>query len=445
MPQQDRVSLTRRSAVLLPLAAAGCQTFDKWFGDKKTPLVGTRVAIDAAQRGLTVDNPPGRAVTLPQQQVSAVWPQAGAMPGHAPGNPALGTGLQPVWTAGIGAPGGYRQRITASPIIGGGRVFTMDSAATISAFDMRNGTRLWQTKTTQPNDRSTNLGGGIALDGDTLYAATGLAELLALDAATGKIRWRQTLPMPARAAPTVVEDRLYVPTLNDQVFALAKADGSRQWSYQATETQTSVLAPPSPAYADGLVVAGFGAGDLVCLRAASGSVSWSDGLASTRGNASIADFSTITGLPVIADGRVYAIGLGGLFVSLDLRTGRRLWEREVASGQMPWLAGDWLFVLTPNQILGAVNRTDGTVAWATQLPLFRNEKTKNGPINWIGPLLAGDRLILAGSSKEALMVNPITGAILSRENLPGAATVPLVVADRTVFMVTEDAKLVALR
>jgi outer membrane protein assembly factor BamB len=353
--------------------------------------------------------------------------------------------LAEAWTAEIGAGGGYRRRLTARPVIGGGRVFVMDSDAVISAFDARHGNRLWRVETSLEDEDSTNVGGGIALDGPTLYAATGLASVLAIEASSGKGRWRQKLPTPARAAPTIAEDRLYIPTLDEQVLALAKTDGKRIWSYQGPETQTAVLGLPSPAYADGLLVAGFGTGELVCLSAASGAVSWSDGLASARGLASPVDLSSIPGLPVISQGQVYAVGLGGLFVALDLRSGRRLWEREVASEQTPWLAGDWLFVLTPDQVLGAINRQDGTVAWVSQLPLFQDEKAKEDPITWVGPVLAGDRLIVAGSSKEALAVSPYTGAVLGRQELRGKATLAPVVAGGTVFLITDDATLLALR
>ena len=439
-----RLGLTRRAAMLLPLAATGCVTLDNWFGDTKTPLPGTRIGIGDAQRGLKVDNAAGHTVTLPPESVEATWPQSGGTPTHAPGNPAFAGALQAVWTAKIGAPSGYRRRITATPVVGGGRVFAMDSDAVVSAYDQRSGAQLWRTVTELPHTRSTNLGGGVALDGDTLYASTGLAALLALEAATGKIRWRQALDAPARAAPTVVGDRLYVPTLAEQLIAVAKADGSHEWTYQGAPAMTSVLGLPSPAFADGLLVAGFGSGDLVCLRALSGAVSWSDGLAS-QGRDPLLDFSTITGLPAIADGSVYAVGLGGLFVSLDLRTGRRLWERDVATSQSHWLAGDWLFVLTADQLLGAVNRNDASEPWVTQLPLFKKEKTKEGPLRWLGPVLAGGRLIVLGNSREALLVNPVSGAIMGRQPLPAEPIVSPVVADRTMFMVGTDATLVALR
>lgn len=445
MSMANTYRLSRRAALLLPLAATGCSLFDGWFGDKKNPLPGKRVDILAATRGAVVDNPPGRPVTLPAPVVNADWPQAGGVPSHVMGHLKVRDTLAEAWTAPIGAGGGYRRKITAMPVISGGHVYAMDSDAVVTAHDVRTGGERWRFATQNENDDSTNVGGGIALDGNTLYAVNGLAEVMALDAATGKPRWRKNLPTSARAAPTVADGRLYVPTLDDQLFALLAADGSRVWNYQASAAETSVLGLPSPAFADGLLVAGFGSGDLACLRAGSGSVSWTDSLASVRGRSALIDISAIRGMPVIAEGRVYAIGLGGLLVSLDLRSGRRLWERDIGSGQTPWVAGNWMFVLSSDQQVMAINRDDGAIAWVTQLPRWEDEKQQDDPIRWVGPALAGDRLVLASSNKQAAAVSPYTGKILGTLPISGAASVAPVVADETVFLMTDDGSLLALR
>jgi outer membrane protein assembly factor BamB len=206
-----------------------------------------------------------------------------------------------------------------------------------------------------------------------------------------------------------------------------------------------VLGLPSPAYADGLVVAGFGSGDLIALRGATGAVVWGDSLASARGRNSASDLSAIHGMPVIQDGRVYAVGLGGLMLALDLRSGRRLWERDVTSDSTPCVAGDWIYVLSAEGELAALSRIDGSVAWVTLLQKFENMEKKKNPIRWMGPTLAADRLVVASSNAKAQAVSPYTGEILGEQELSGAVSVPAVVAMGTVFLVTDDAKLVALR
>ena len=102
--------------------------------------------------------------------------------------------------------------------------------------------------------------------------------------------------------------------------------------------------------------------------------------------------------------------------------------------------------MTLEQVVAAIRIDDGTVAWATQLPRWKNAKERSNPLTWFGPLLAADRLILTGISGEALSLSPYTGAILGQQKLPGpAAPVQPVLAHGTLLLLSEDGRLVALR
>jgi outer membrane protein assembly factor BamB len=273
----------------------------------------------------------------------------------------------------------------------------------------------------------------------------GLGDLVAYDAAKGTQKWRHNLGVPGRSAPTVVEGRLFLTTIEDKLLALAADDGHQIWTYQALAATPSVLGRPAPAFANGLVVAGFSSGELACLRADSGNVVWTDNLGGAGAGTS-ADFSAIRGRPVISNLRVFATGMGGLTIGVDLPSGRRLWERQVGGEDSPWVAGDWLFMIALSQHLVAIDAEDGRVAWVTALPRWENPAKSTNAISWWGPALLGNRLVVAGTSKDALSLSPYSGEILSRQSLSGAAA-PLepVVADGTLLMITDDARLLALR
>jgi outer membrane protein assembly factor BamB len=444
--QRRAFALTRRTAVLLPLGLlGGCSLWDHWFGTTKPPLPGTRIDVMPFNNGLQMGSAAPRRVTLPPPAMNAAWPQAGGVASHDMEHLALGARLADAWTARIGTGGNYRRKLTAQPVIAGGRVFTMDADGVVSAFDAASGGHGWTLSTETEDNRSTDVGGGVATDSGFVYAATGRGDLVAIEAATGKIRWRKSLGTSARSAPTIADGKLFVPTIDNRLLAFAANDGRQLWSYQAATTETMLLGLPAPAYADGIVVAGFGSGELVALRAAEGAAAWSDSLAAQSERNSVADFSSIRGRSAIKDGRVYTIGFGGLMVANDLRTGRRLWERNVASTESPWLAGDWIFVLSTDSQLAALATDDGTVAWVTQLDRFENMAKKKDPIRWSGPVLAGDRLILGGSNKAVLTVNPITGKPIGQQPLAGVATLSPSLAGGTLYFLTEDATLTALR
>ncbi len=431
--------------MLAPLALGGCSLFDSWFGDKKTPLPGQRESVFSPGRGLVVEDSAPKVV-LPPPVRNAAWPQAGGNPAHLMGHLAANDQLAEAWQSDIGEGGGYRRVILAQPVVAGGTVFTMDSDAVVSAFSLANGARLWRVDTKPEDADSTNVGGGLGVDGSTLYAVNGLSQLIAMDVASGKEKWRQDIGVPGRSAPTIADGRVFLTTIEDRLVAFSADDGHPLWNHQAAEPVNALLGRPAPAYYNGLVVAGFGSGELAALRAESGSIVWTDGLSAGRGNASIADFLSIRGAPVIDNGQVLAVSMGGLLVSTDVPTGRRIWERQVTGEETPYVAGEWMFVISVQQELAAVHVPDGRVAWVTPLPRWENPEKKKNTLTWYGPLLVEDRLIVTGTSEDALSVSPYTGEIMGHLTLSAAAA-PLVpiVADGTVLVVTNDGRLLALR
>jgi outer membrane protein assembly factor BamB len=443
----NRVGLLgRRAALLAPLSLAGCSLLDSWFEEKKDPLPGKREAVFADRRGLVVDEG-GPKVVLPPAVRNAAWPQPGGNPAHLMGHLAANDHLTEVWKADIGQGGGLRRVITAQPVVLNGTVFTMDSDAEVSAFALANGKPQWSFDTKpEDNDDSTNVGGGLGADGTTLYAVNGLFQLVALDMATGKQKWRHDLGVPARSAPMIADGRVFVTTIDDRLFAFTAADGRQLWTHQSAMPVTAMLGEPAAAYYQGLVIAGFGSGELACLRADSGSIVWTDSLGASQGRASIADLLSIRGLPIVANGLVYAISMGGLLICNDIPSGRRVWDRQVAGEDTPYIAGDWMFVISAEQQIAAININDGHVSWVTQLPRWEDPKSRKNTLTWYGPLLVSDRLIVTGTSEDALSISPYTGDILGHITLSeSAAPVAPVVAAGTVLIVTNDARLIALR
>jgi outer membrane protein assembly factor BamB len=442
-----RAMLGRRGALLLPAALAGCGMFDNLFSPHKDPVAGKRDPVLPVGRGLVAEKSGTLKVTLPPSVANAAWPQAGGNPAHFMGHLAAGDRPTQAWSSDLGEGGGYRQKILCQPVAEAGLVYAMSSDAVVSAFNADTGERVWRTDSKDENDDSTNVGGGLAVADGVVYAVNGLAWLVALDAKTGTVKYRKNVGAPTRSAPTVAEGRLFFTTIEDKMLAYAAADGRQLWARQGQISGTGLLGQPAPAYANGLVIGGFGSGELVGLRAETGGVAWTDSLAALRGRSNVGDLSAIRGLPVIADGRVYEIGLGGLMIALDQRTGRRLWEREVAGEDSIWAAGDWLFVVSIQKQIAAISRADGRVAWVTELPRRVDpDDADSDPIAaWYGPLLVSDRLVVTGTHGVALSVSPYTGAVLGQQALTGPASLAPIVAAGTIYVVTDDGKLVALR
>jgi outer membrane protein assembly factor BamB len=433
--------LSRRAALLMPLALGGCSWFDWLTDEQKKPVPGNRLPVLAAARGMRIDSI--EPVALPPIETNPAWMQYGGVVSHVGGN--LAGGLTKVWSSSIGRGGDYRTRLTAQPLIVGGQVYTMDTDCAVTAFELASGQRIWHTKTRPKKDTTSNVGGGIAIADGEIYVASGLAEALALDLETGAIKWRTSIPSPARSSPTVTAEGMFLCTMDQQLVGLSRKDGKFLWSYQATLVNTGTLGQAAPAYADGVLVAGFESGDLAAVRADSGTLVWTDNMGGVKGAATLSEFASVRGAPVIDNGLVYAVGLGGLLAALDLRSGRRVWQRDIAGGNTPWIAGDFMFLVDSEQKVGAIDKNDGTVHWVEDLPRFNNPKRTKGLITWYGPSLVGGKLVLVSDKGKMAVLDPISGSLVTSTDLADTASLAPVAAQGYVFVLTDDATLTAYK
>ena len=87
----------------------------------------------------------------------------------------------------------------------------------------------------------------------------------------------------------------------------------------------------------------------------------------------------IHGRPVIDRGRVFAVSHSGRMVAIDLRTGDRVWEQEIASSHSPWVVGDYVFVLANDNELVCLTRDEGKVRWVAPAAALRGREGEIGP------------------------------------------------------------------
>jgi outer membrane protein assembly factor BamB len=439
--------ITRRLALLGAAALLpGCDTLDGILGERKTPLPGERRSVLRADPPLEADAGTDPAsVVLPDPVARTDWPFSGGPANHAPGHLLLSAQPGQAWRASAGSGSGYRQRLVAGPVVGNGMVYAADAGGVVSAHAMADGGRVWRFDTTPEDEGSSDIGAGIALEGGVAYVATALAEVIALDATTGTLRWRVRMPAPARGAPTVAGGRIFVATIENQLVALSAEDGQRLWTHRGAPATTVPFGLPAPAVEGEIVVAGFSTGELTACRVADGRVVWAETLGSVA-NASLADILGITGLPVIDRGRVFAVGQGNTSIAVDLRSGRRLWERPLGGGNGPAVAGDFAFIVTRGGEAVAIGREDGRIRWVTELdPTPASGRRSGEPARFGPPIVAGGRIIVPSSRSQLLLLDPAGGTVQGRVTLSDGVSLPPAYADGTLFLLGDSATLMAVR
>ena len=430
------------TSLLLSLGITGCDL----FADKKQPLPGERIPVLGLGSRFEPDPElASGAIALPPPAPNPDWPEPGGNPAHAMGHPALPDKLVRAWDSGIGDGSGRYTKVLSQPVVAQGRIFAMDGGVQVSALDAANGGRIWQVDLKPEELRGNAFGGGPSFWKDRLYVTTGYAQVLALDPADGKVIWRTNVSAPLHSPPTVADGRVFAVTVENELNALDASEGRKLWSHNGIPETAGLLGGASPAVEGEVVLAAYSSGELFALRVENGRAVWSDNLASTRGVNAVARLADIRGRPVIDRGRVFAISHSGRMTSIDLRRGDRVWEREIASSHSPWVVGDYVFILANDNELLCLTRDAGKVRWTRQLRRYEDEKAKSDPILWAGPVLAGNRLIVLSSLGEAVSVSPYTGEVIGTQRMSSGGFLGPVVADNSLYLLTDDANLSAYR
>ncbi|HEX7854678.1 MAG TPA: PQQ-binding-like beta-propeller repeat protein [Sphingobium sp.] len=430
------------------LALSACGHGGKGKRPKSTtPVIGNRASILGSNQVVKVDDTISVVpVTLPAPVNNTDWAQPGGDSSKAMGNVALGETLHQAWSAAISG-GGKRARLASSPVISGGKLYIIDTDATVNAFDAASGRKLWTASVADKDSKSSGaeFGGGVAVGGDRLYVTTGVGDVAALNASDGKQIWKKRPGGPLRGSGTVANGHVYVMSQDNQIFALNQEDGVVAWQESGTVQSTNIFGVAAPAAAQGTVIAGFSSGELTAYRYENGRVLWGDALSRTSISTTVAALTDIDADPVIDRGRVFAIGQGGRMASYELVSGQRLWEISIAGVATPAISGDWVFVVTDHGRLLCVERASGKIRWISQLKEFHNQKKKMGSVRWHGPLLAGSRLILVSTDGDMVEVDPTNGSIKAEKDMKDSMSLAPVAAGGILYILTDSGRLVAYR
>ena len=307
-----------------------------------------------------------------------------------------------VWTVDSGAP------IHGGVLVADDAVFVLNDAGQLLRLDRATGQLRWRTAigggdVVRHSPSATEFsydftGPTPALADGTLYLPAASGDVVALDSATGAIRWRATIGGLLRNSVLVAGDRLVVGSWSGRIAALSREDGRVLWTFETGQPVTA-----DPKLCGDAVLVGSRNSKLYCLALADGTTRW------TRFHAG----SWIESAPLVAAGEL-------IVGSSDLRTVSVL---DPATGEQRW----------STDVLGW---TWGTPA-ATRDTIFAGAAGATGyPIAQDGGMVALDRR--TGAPKWRARLAPLADRYVT-----GIAGSPII-AGHLVLFASQDGRLYAL-
>ncbi len=433
----------RIAALALILPVAGCTSVSgvadsvtSLFEEEEERLPGERIPVVSPGATSSIASvEAARPVSVSDPQTNEVWTQPGGNASNAPGHLAFSGRLSPRWQADIGAGSSSDGQLIAKPVVGGNRVYTIDTEGTVRAFSQGSGNTLWERELVpEGEDEEAGFGGGLAIADGKLFAATGFGTVVALDPSSGQTLWTKRFELPFRMSPTAINGRIFVVNAESQLFCLSTEDGRELWTARGLPEAATVLSNASPAVSGNTVVVPYPSGELLAFDVENGQPKWAESLTRTRPGLAAQEVGDTT-RPAVASGTVYAVGGAGRLIATDIESGSRRWSLDVASSQTPWVSGQAVFVVDRSGKLVAVERESGEIAWVAELPPARH---------WNGPVLAGGKLWLISSKGLMLGVNANNGEIVTKRDLDTGVFIAPVVAAGQMYVLSDGGDLIAM-
>ena len=293
---------------------------------------------------------------------------------------------------------GHGKGPRSTPAVDGGRLVTLGISGMLSAFDAATGKLLWR-KTFEREFDATSPDFGVAMsplvDGGSVFVHVGgnkTGALMALDGATGTIKWQWKGDSPAYASPVIGSfgnSRQVITQSRSRLVGLAAATGALLWSVPFTTAYDQNIVTPIVS-GDLVLYSGIDQ-PLAALRIREAGGKW---IAEQVWRADSVPMYMSSA--VISGGSLFGLTHRnkGQFFAVDLRSGKVLWTTRGREGENAALiaAGDLLMATTTEGEL-VIARRD-----AAKFDVIKRYTIAESPI-WAYPVPAGRGVLIKDAEK----------------------------------------------
>jgi outer membrane protein assembly factor BamB len=341
-------------------------------------------------------------------------------------NPTLA--VQKLWSTSVGD-GEEKLRLALGIAVDGDTVYAAARDGKVTALDANTGKTRWKAETEDDLSAGPSAGSGLVVVGSTS------GKLVAFEGATGKQRWSSDVKGEVLAAPLVTADRVVVRLVDGRLRALDPANGQEVWMAEDVVPRLSLRGTSPPVRAGDAVLCGFDTGRVMSVALSNGDILWQAQLNTPRGRTELERLADVDAAVAVAGEEVYAVGYQGRVAMIALDTGQLWWTREMSSYRGVAIDDDQLYVATSDGGVVAMRRRDGSTVWQ-QGGLMR--RTLSAPALHLGAVVVGDY------DGYLHWMDRSNGRFVARER-PGRTRIsapPVVVGDR-LFAMDDSGKVVA--
>ncbi|MYE13172.1 MAG: outer membrane protein assembly factor BamB [Gammaproteobacteria bacterium] len=353
--------------------------------------------------------------------------------------------IERVWRADIGD-GLGRKYLRLNPAVVADRVYAADAYGVVEARNRFDGRRLWRVRVDEPDGRAfykfwdrrdpAFLTGGVGVGDGRVLVGTTRGEVIALDAADGRVLWRSEVSSEVLARPVADDDIVVVQTGDGRITLLEGDDGALRWSFDTQVPVLTLRGTAAPVLRDGLVYAGFATGKIVAIRAEDGQPVWEQRVMLPEGRSELDRMVDVDSTPLVGRSFIFAVSYQGRIRAFRRSDGAPIWEQDASSFVDLAEGYGQVYVVSDDDVVRAIDQGDAVVVWEQEA--LRNRRLTS-------PLAFGNYVLVGDDEGYLHVIAQSDGRFVARRRLDGSGLRSgMIEADGTVYVLSNGGRLEAV-
>jgi len=343
------------------------------------------------------------------------------------------------WTQSVGnGIGDYFSQLR--PAVDEKAVYVAARNGVVKAFSINNGKLLWKanlnTDASSVLNISPRISGGVGLGDNTLFIGTENAEVFALDASNGNVKWTTTVSGEVLAQPVYDNKLVIIHTSRGDLIALNSDNGEQVWNLSNSQPKLTLRGNATPTIAQGGIVYGRSDGYVAVALLMTGQQGWQLPIARPYGATELERLVDVDMTPVVLNNIVYALAYNGNLVAIELLTGREIWSQKYSGFSNLTVSGQDIFLTDYRGYIFSVDRDDGQQRWVNKELAYRNVT---------GVTVANEYIVVGDEEGYLHWLDRFTGKFVAQQDLDEGGLYKEPIATAThLYLQTRNGELISI-
>ena len=336
--------------------------------------------------------------------------------------------LKSRWSRGVGD-GQGEGLYKINPVLVKDTIYVASAEGRLMAVEPKSGRVRWK------RDLELALSGGVGHHGDSIFVGASEGLVMRLDASSGAEIWRTVVSGEVLSAPQANGQYTVAQTYDGKLMGFDYENGEVRWTYTSDVPVLTLRGTGTPMILGDNAIAGFADGKVVAVNLRSGNVAWEARVAIPQGRSEIERIVDIDGTMALQGTELYAASYRGRLVAIDIRSGRRIWQRNVSSVSGVGVGFGNVYVADDDGTISAFLRNGQGVRWQNIDLGFRNLSR---------PTPVSSYVAVVDFEGYLHLLSQVDGDIVGRTKVDaGGARADMLVQGNRLFVYTNDGTLKA--